>query len=76
MAGQSQARARFHSNCVPSQDFSEAHGAWYAQLRLLRTTLHVPFDEATQRTAEALQRVAVALHVPASPWVEHSGSLS
>ena len=69
VAGQSQARARFHSNCVPSQDFSEAHGAWYAQLRLLRTTLHVPFDEATQRTAEALQRVAVALHVPASPWV-------
>lgn len=69
VAGQSEARARFHSNCVPSQDFSEAHDAWYAQLRLLRTTLHVSFDEATQRTAMALRRIALALHVPASPWV-------
>ena len=67
--GQSEARARFRSGCAPSPDFLVAHNAWYAQLRRLRPTLHVSFDEATQRTATALTRVASALHVPVSPWV-------
>ena len=69
VSGQFEAHARFRSRCAPTPNFVAQHNAWFAQLRRLRTTLHVPFHEATQRTTEALQRVATALRLPASPWV-------